>query len=57
MVIFKYRNEEELLVDQEIPEAYNREVIWPDKVALNLEYICDWSLRRDNQYILETVFH
>ena len=53
----KYRNEEELLAGQSDPEAYNREVIWPDKVRINLEYIRDWSLRRDIQYILETVFH
>ncbi|MHA7924118.1 MAG: sugar transferase [Marinobacter sp.] len=53
----KYRNEEELLAGQSDPEAYNREVIWPDKVRINLEYIRDWSLRRDLQYILETVFH
>ncbi|WP_339754383.1 sugar transferase [uncultured Marinobacter sp.] len=53
----KYRKEEELLAAQSDPEAYNREVIWPDKVRINLEYIRDWSLRRDIQYILETVFH
>lgn len=53
----KYRNEEELLAAQADPEAYNREVIWPDKVQINLDYIRDWSLRRDIQYILQTVFH
>ncbi|MDX1823158.1 MAG: sugar transferase [Thiohalomonadales bacterium] len=53
----KYRNEEELLAEQEDPEAYNRDVIWPDKVRINLEYIRNWSLGRDIQYILETVFH
>lgn len=53
----KYRNEEELLAAQSDPEAFNRDVIWPDKVRINLEYIFNWSLRRDVQYILETVFH
>ncbi len=53
----KYRNEEELLASQSDPEAYNRDVIWPDKVRINLEYIRTWSLRRDIQYILQTVFH
>lgn len=53
----KYRNEEELLAEQENPELFNREVIWPDKVKINLEYIRGWSLRRDIQLILETVFH
>lgn len=53
----KYRNEEELLEAQEDPEGYNREVIWPDKVKINLDYIRSWSLRRDIQYIADTVFH
>ena len=53
----KYRNEEEMLAAQDDPEAYNREVIWPDKVRINLKYIREWSLRRDIQYILETVIH
>lgn len=53
----KYRNEEVILSEQADPELYNREVIWPDKVCINLEYIRSWSLRRDIRYILETVFH
>jgi len=53
----KYRNEEEILAAQADAEAYNREVIWPDKVRTNLDYIRDWSLRLDIQYILQTVFH
>ena len=53
----KYRNEEKILAAQADPEAYNREVIWPDKVRTNLDYIRDWSLGRDIQYILQTVFH
>lgn len=53
----KYRNEEEILAAQADPEAYNRDIIWPDKVRINLDYIRDWSLRRDIHYILQTVFH
>jgi len=53
----KYRNEEKILAAQADAEAYNREVIWPDKVRTNLDYIRDWSLCRDIQYILQTVFH
>lgn len=53
----KYRNEEELLADQEDPEAFNRDVIWPDKVQINLDYIRNWSLGRDIKYILDTVFN
>lgn len=51
----KYRNEEELLAEQDDPEFYNREVIWPDKVKINLEYIRHWSLQNDLRYILQTV--
>lgn len=53
----KYRNEEELLASAEDPERYNKEVIWPDKVRINLEYIRCWSLQLDIKYILQTVFH
>ena len=51
-----YRNEEVLLAQQTDPEAYNRSVIWPDKVRINLDYIRNWSLRGDLQYIIKTVF-
>ncbi len=53
----KYRNEEELLAEQEDPEAYNREIIWPDKVQINLAYIRNWSLGQDIHYIVKTVLH
>jgi lipopolysaccharide/colanic/teichoic acid biosynthesis glycosyltransferase len=52
----KYRNEEELLAAQDDPEAYNRDVIWPDKVRTNLEYIQEWSLWNDCCYIFRTIF-
>jgi len=52
----KYRNEEEILSEQVDPDTYNRDVVWPDKVRVNLEYIRNWSLLRDIGYILET-FH
>lgn len=51
----KYRNEEELLAAADDPEAYNRDVIWPDKVRINLEYIRNWSLVADLRYIWQTV--
>lgn len=53
----KYRNEEELLSQVDDPEAYNQDVIWPDKVQINLDYIRDWSLSKDLKYIFHTVFH
>ncbi|EDY85641.1 sugar transferase [gamma proteobacterium HTCC5015] len=51
----KYRDEEALLASVDDPEAYNREVIFPDKVQINLDYIRHWSLGRDLRYILATV--
>ncbi|NWO01545.1 MAG: sugar transferase [Idiomarinaceae bacterium] len=52
----KYRDEEELLAAQSDPEKYNREVIFPDKVRINLEYMKNWSLKKDIGYIWQTVF-
>ncbi len=51
----KYKNEEELLAQQEDPERYNQEVIWPDKVAINKAYLQEWSLQKDIEYIIKTV--
>lgn len=52
----KYRNEEVILAKQKDPETYNREVIWPDKVRINLAYIRNWSLTNDIKFIFRTVF-
>jgi len=51
----KYRNEEEILAKQSNPKAYNDQVIWVDKVAINLNYIKEWSFKKDIQYIIKTV--
>jgi lipopolysaccharide/colanic/teichoic acid biosynthesis glycosyltransferase len=51
----KYRDEEDILAAQEDPERYNREVIYPDKVRINLEYIQRWSMMRDLKYIWWTI--
>ena len=50
----KYKNEEELLATKEDPKKYNDTVIWPDKVAINKEYVKNWSLKKDIEYILRT---
>lgn len=52
----KYRKEEELLRTQPDPEAFNREVIFPDKVKINLEYLRNWSFSADINYIFKTIF-
>lgn len=50
-----FKNEEELLAQQDDPEAYNAEVIWPKKVELNIEYIKNYSIFKDIGYIVKTV--
>lgn len=51
----KYKDEEEILSKQEDPKKYNDEVIWPDKVRINKEYIENWSFWKDIQYIIKTI--
>ena len=52
----KYANEEELLASQENPQKYNDEVIFPDKVKVNLEYYENQSLWLDIKIIFATIF-
>jgi lipopolysaccharide/colanic/teichoic acid biosynthesis glycosyltransferase len=51
----KYSNEEELLAQQPDPVKYNNEVIWPDKVRINLEYLRNRNFRFDLKMIIYTV--
>lgn len=51
----KYKNEEQLLSNQVDAEEYNRDVIFPDKVNINLKYIENWSIQSDLMYILKTL--
>jgi lipopolysaccharide/colanic/teichoic acid biosynthesis glycosyltransferase len=51
----KYANEEEILAGQEDPIKYNNEVIYPDKVRINLEYLKHQSFWLDIKIILYTV--
>ena len=51
----KYRNEEELLAEQENPQKYNDEVLFPDKVRINIEYLDNWSFWHDIKIIIYTV--
>ena len=51
----KYRNEEEILALQEDPIKYNDEVIFPDKVRINLTYLDNWSFVEDIKIIIYTV--
>lgn len=51
----KYRNEEEILASVDDPIRYNAEVIYPDKVRINLDYLRHWSFARDLKYIVQTL--
>jgi lipopolysaccharide/colanic/teichoic acid biosynthesis glycosyltransferase len=51
-----FRHEEELLARQPDPEAYNRSVIYPEKVRLNREYVENYRFGADIRYIARTVF-
>ena len=51
----KYKNEEEILAKVENPQKYNDEVIYPDKVKINLEYYYHHSLVGDIKLILRTI--
>lgn len=51
----KYKDEEKLLSRQDNPEAYNKNVIWKDKISINKRYIQQWSLQNDIKYIIKTV--
>ena len=51
----KYSNEEELLAGVDDPIRYNDEVIFPDKVRLNLYYLDHYSFLKDLQMIVCTV--
>ena len=49
-----FHDEEALLAASEDPERTNSEVIYPAKVALNLRYLKDYTLKADFVYILAT---
>ncbi|MEL7496259.1 MAG: sugar transferase [Planctomycetota bacterium] len=50
-----FRDEEDLLAGVDDPESYNREVIWPEKVRLNKQYIHDYTFRSDIAAIWQTI--
>ncbi|MFA6830835.1 MAG: sugar transferase [Bacteroidaceae bacterium] len=51
----KYRNEEEILAMLDNPQKYNDEVIYPDKIRINLYYLYHYSFWKDIQMILCTI--
>ena len=52
----KYSNEEDLLAKQNNPEKYNNEIIYPEKVRINLDYYKNHNLWIDIKIIFATIF-
>ena len=52
----KYANEEQLLVSIDDPEKYNDEVIYSDKVKMNLDYLDNRNSWLDIKIIFKTIF-
>lgn len=52
----KYANEEEILAQVSNPVKYNDEVIFPDKVRINLDYYYNHTFCGDIKLIFQTIF-
>lgn len=50
----KYKNEEEILSRQDNPLQYNDEVLFPEKVKMNLEYYHHLTFKNDIKILLKT---
>jgi lipopolysaccharide/colanic/teichoic acid biosynthesis glycosyltransferase len=51
----KFRDEETLFAQAPDPQRYNDDIIFPEKVRLNLEYMDHWSFWKDIGYIIMTI--
>lgn len=51
----KYRDEENLLKNQKDPLAYNDEVLFPNKVKMNLDYFENMSFKNDTKILFKTL--
>ena len=51
-----WRDEENILSSANDPEAFNRAIVWPTKVRMNLEYSRNYSLAEDVRLIADTAF-
>ena len=52
----KYSNEELILQNVSNPKKYNDNVIWPDKVKMNINYINSYNFLIDLKIIYKTIF-
>ena len=51
-----FRNEEELLAAAADPKKYNDEVVYPEKIRLNVEYARTLTFLGDLRCIIKTIF-
>ncbi|MFC4721167.1 sugar transferase [Geojedonia litorea] len=51
----KYAQEAQVLAQQSDPEAYNRRVIWPDKVEINKNYVQSYRFSLDLTFIYRSL--
>ncbi|MDT0294031.1 sugar transferase [Mesonia ostreae] len=54
LATLKFKEEEVLLAQQENPISYNREVIWPQKIRLNKQYVENYSFALDLKILFRT---
>ena len=52
-----FRDEESLLAKHSDPLVYNNDVIWPEKIKINIDYVKNWSFKKDLYYIFQTFFN
>jgi lipopolysaccharide/colanic/teichoic acid biosynthesis glycosyltransferase len=52
----RFRHEEIVLDSVNDPDAYNVDILYPEKIELNREYVENYSIRKDLKYIFMTVF-
>lgn len=51
----RYRHEEAVLATSESPDKFYRDVILPDKLAINIQYIRDISVSSDIKCVIQTM--
>lgn len=51
----RFRNEEAILAGVPDPEAYSRQVLWPEKVRINRRYVLEWTFGGDLRLIVQTI--
>jgi lipopolysaccharide/colanic/teichoic acid biosynthesis glycosyltransferase len=52
----KYSNEEEILASVKDPKLFNDQILWPDKVKINLDYYHNRNFMIDMVIIFKTIF-